>query len=172
MARRSIRTGSSGVHVGGGGEVQSLGAGDSVEVDPDAEGIASPLPSPRFRPATTRYRPCWTWITVTTTWAVARRTRSARLSRCRTGRRRRQGDCAATDGTPRGECPTRCSLAKARAQVYPGAIQPEEFQSPLLTNFWGHPVSIRAWIVLPPGYSEHREDATQLCIGHTALVPL
>jgi len=32
------------------------------------------------------------------------------------------------------------------------AIQPFEFESPLLTRFWGKPTSIRAWVVLPPDY--------------------
>jgi enterochelin esterase-like enzyme len=28
-------------------------------------------------------------------------------------------------------------------------------QSAMLTKFWGHPIFIRAWVVLPPGYAEH-----------------
>jgi enterochelin esterase-like enzyme len=29
----------------------------------------------------------------------------------------------------------------------------EEFESPLLTRFWGQPVKIRAWVILPPAYA-------------------
>jgi hypothetical protein len=47
------------------------------------------------------------------------------------------------------------AFSAAKAQVKPDVAQLEEFQSPLLTRFWGHPVSIRAWIILPPGYDAH-----------------
>jgi Putative esterase len=50
------------------------------------------------------------------------------------------------------------AVAKAKAQVSPGIAQLEQLQSPLLTRFWGRPVSIRAWVILPPGYSEHRKE--------------
>jgi enterochelin esterase-like enzyme len=30
----------------------------------------------------------------------------------------------------------------------------EEFQSPLLTRFWGRPINIRAWVILPPAYAQ------------------
>ena len=43
-------------------------------------------------------------------------------------------------------------LEKAMAKVRPGVAQKEEFESALLTRFWGHPVSLRAWVILPPGY--------------------
>ena len=47
------------------------------------------------------------------------------------------------------------AMAAAKAQAQPGVAQLEEFQSPLLTRFWGHPVSIKAWVILPPGYKAH-----------------
>ena len=43
-------------------------------------------------------------------------------------------------------------LARARAEAKPGVAQLEQFQSPLLTRFWGHPIEIKAWVILPPGY--------------------
>ncbi len=46
-------------------------------------------------------------------------------------------------------------LEKAKAEAKPGAAQLEEFQSALLTRFWGHPMKIRAWVILPPGYDPH-----------------
>ena len=54
------------------------------------------------------------------------------------------------------ENPRRVSmLAAAQAQAKPGVAQLEEFTSPLLSRFWGHPVTIKAWVILPPGYDEH-----------------
>ncbi|MBV8832700.1 MAG: enterochelin esterase [Acidobacteriaceae bacterium] len=44
-------------------------------------------------------------------------------------------------------------LSKANAKARTGAAQKEEFVSPSLSQFWGHPVTIRAWVVLPPGYN-------------------
>lgn len=46
-------------------------------------------------------------------------------------------------------------LQKARAEATPGVAQLEEFQSPLLTRFWGRPMKIGAWVILPPGYDAH-----------------
>ena len=52
------------------------------------------------------------------------------------------------------EVPARTeALAKMKAQAVPGVAQLEELQSPLLTRFWGRPTSIRAWVILPPGYT-------------------
>jgi enterochelin esterase-like enzyme len=44
-------------------------------------------------------------------------------------------------------------ISKATAKVQHGVAEKEEFVSPLLTEFWGHPVAIRAWVILPPDYS-------------------
>lgn len=46
---------------------------------------------------------------------------------------------------------------RAMAKVRPGVAQKEEFVSGLLSRFWGHPVSIRAWVILPPGYDTRHE---------------
>lgn len=45
------------------------------------------------------------------------------------------------------------AMAKAKQEATPDIARLEEFQSPLLTKFWGRPVTIRAWVILPPGYS-------------------
>src|SRR4029077_8199900 len=47
--------------------------------------------------------------------------------------------------------PQRASREKMMANVRPG-VQKEEFVSNLLSRFWGRPTSIRAWVILPPGY--------------------
>jgi hypothetical protein len=46
------------------------------------------------------------------------------------------------------------ALAKAHEQVKPGVIEEQELLSPLLTRFSGNPTSIKAWVVLPPGYEK------------------
>ena len=57
------------------------------------------------------------------------------------------------------ESPRRAAIkADMLAQAKPGVAQREQFESPLLTRFWGHPVSIKAWVILPPGYDEHAAD--------------
>jgi hypothetical protein len=66
-------------------EVQSLSAGASIEIDPDAEGIAFPTPFASITPETTRSRPCSTSTTPTTTVAVAHRIGLAPSSPCLTG---------------------------------------------------------------------------------------
>ena len=50
------------------------------------------------------------------------------------------------------------AVTKAHASVKPGVIEAQEMVSPLLTHFSGNPTSIKAWVVLPPGYNK---DAKQ-----------
>lgn len=47
------------------------------------------------------------------------------------------------------------AYARAKQAATPDVAQLQEFESPLLTKFWGHAVKIRAWVILPPGYSDH-----------------
>ena len=57
------------------------------------------------------------------------------------------------------ENPRRAAMmAAAKAQAKPGVAQLEEFKSPVLSRFWGHPMFIRAWVILPPGYDEHASE--------------
>jgi enterochelin esterase-like enzyme len=54
------------------------------------------------------------------------------------------------------ESPNRAAmLAAILKHVKTGEIEKQELESPLLTRFWGRPTSIRAWIILPPGYADH-----------------
>ncbi len=48
------------------------------------------------------------------------------------------------------------ALAHAMQQVKPGEIERQEMVSPLLTHFSGNSTSIRAWVILPPGYAGNR----------------
>ena len=43
-------------------------------------------------------------------------------------------------------------VTKALAEVKPGEVEKAEFQSPVLTAFWGKPTYVRGWVILPPGY--------------------
>jgi enterochelin esterase-like enzyme len=43
-------------------------------------------------------------------------------------------------------------IAAAQAQMKPGEEKLEEFESPMLSAFWGRAIKIRAWVILPPGY--------------------
>ena len=45
------------------------------------------------------------------------------------------------------------AMQKALAQVAPDVAQKEIFASPSLTAFWGHPVNLQSWVILPPGYN-------------------
>lgn len=45
------------------------------------------------------------------------------------------------------------ALEKAKQTAAANGAQLVEMESPLLTRFWGHSTKIRAWIILPPGYS-------------------
>jgi S-formylglutathione hydrolase FrmB len=50
------------------------------------------------------------------------------------------------------------AIAKLKDEANSGVAQLEEFESPLLTRFWGHSVKIKAWVVLPPGYTDSSSD--------------
>jgi enterochelin esterase-like enzyme len=140
-------------------EVQSLSAGDSVEIDPDAEGIASPAP---FASIPSGDYEVQAVLDVDHSYNYMGRGTQDWISPVVVLPHWTPGEGQETvlqlTGHPEENAQRAAALAKARAQVLPGAIQLEEFQSPVLTNFWGHPVSIRAWIVLPPGYSEQSKE--------------
>ena len=49
-------------------------------------------------------------------------------------------------------------LAKIEAMVRPGEIELVRMESPALTRFWGAPVPVQAYVVLPPGYAEQPRE--------------
>ena len=142
-------------------DVQGLAAGASVEVDPDAEDIAFPTPFATIPPGdyevqavldvdhTYNYlgRSPQNWISPVVTLAhwtpgegpgpVVQLTEHAAAS------------------------PGRAAFlekAHARLKELDGSIATEQLQSPLLTSFWGRPISFKAWVVLPPEYSRHDKE--------------
>jgi enterochelin esterase-like enzyme len=50
------------------------------------------------------------------------------------------------------------AMAKLKAAATPDVAQRVEIESPVLTRFWGHPVKIRAWVILPPAYAAHKSE--------------
>ena len=46
-------------------------------------------------------------------------------------------------------------LTEARTHIKDGEIERMECKSTALTRFWGRPVSINSYVVLPPGYTAH-----------------
>ena len=57
-------------------------------------------------------------------------------------------------------------VAKAMTEVKPGEVEKAEFESPVLTKFWGKPTYIRAWVMLPPGYTAHAKAYPTLYWTH------
>jgi len=50
------------------------------------------------------------------------------------------------------------AFAKLKQAATADVAQYEEFESPLLTRFWGHPVAIKAWVILPPNYADRGSE--------------
>lgn len=48
--------------------------------------------------------------------------------------------------------------AKLKTDAKPDVAQKEEFGSTALSSFWGHPVAVKAWVILPPGYAAHGKE--------------
>jgi enterochelin esterase-like enzyme len=46
----------------------------------------------------------------------------------------------------------------AKSQLKPGVAEEQVFNSPAMTNFWGAPTPIKAWVILPPDYLDNPRD--------------
>jgi enterochelin esterase-like enzyme len=62
------------------------------------------------------------------------------------------------DDHPPADPQSAALMEKAIAKVRPDVAQKEEFVSPLLSRFWGRPVAIRAWVILPPDYTTQSRE--------------
>ena len=49
-------------------------------------------------------------------------------------------------------------MAKARGEATHDVARLEEFESPVLTKFWGKPTYVKAWVILPPGYKDNAKQ--------------
>jgi len=72
------------------------------------------------------------------------------------------------DRHPEEDARWAAALERAKTEVKPGECELVEFESELLTRFWGRPVKIRAWVILPPGYAQEKA-ATYPTAGRTDL---
>jgi enterochelin esterase-like enzyme len=140
-------------------EIQSLSPGGSIEINPDAEGIAFPTPFASITPGNYEVQAV---LDVDHTYNYSGRGPQDWISPVLSLSHWVPGDGLAPTlqlTEHPSENPTRvAAVAKAKAQAAPGIAQLEQLQSPLLTRFWGRPVSLRAWVILPPGYSEHSKE--------------
>lgn len=50
------------------------------------------------------------------------------------------------------------AMEKLKQAATSDVAQLEEFDSPLLSRFWGHPVKIKAWVILPPAYASQATE--------------
>src|SRR5580692_6781394 len=140
-------------------EVQSLSAGASVDIDPDAEDIASPSPFASIPAGDYEVQAV---LDVDHSYNYSGRGPQDWISSVVSLPHWTPGEGSEPvlqlTGHPEENSERASLLAQARAEAADGAAQLEELQSQLLTRFWGHPVSIRAWIILPPGYAEHSAE--------------
>ena len=56
------------------------------------------------------------------------------------------------------EGPDEAKLPGVLASVKPEVAQPVDIQSSSLTQFWGKPTAIQAWVILPPNYETNRKQ--------------
>jgi hypothetical protein len=50
------------------------------------------------------------------------------------------------------------AFAKLKEAATSDVAQNVEFESPALSRFWGRPMKMKAWVILPPGYAVHPGD--------------
>jgi enterochelin esterase-like enzyme len=140
-------------------EVQSLAAGASVEIDPDAEGIASPAP---FATIPTGDYEIQAVLDVNHSYNYSGRGPQDWISPVTALPHWTPGEgpepILQLTGHPEEDPARTAALAKSKAQAVPGVAQLEELQSPVLTSFWGQPITIKAWVILPPNYTEHSKE--------------
>lgn len=56
------------------------------------------------------------------------------------------------------ESPRTEAMKALLASLKPDIVQQVEIESEFLTNFWGKPTAIRAWVILPPNYQANRQQ--------------
>jgi S-formylglutathione hydrolase FrmB len=140
-------------------EVHDLAAGVTIEIDPDAEDIAFPTP---FASIPTGDYEVQAVLDVDHTYNYGGRDPKDWVSPVVSLTHWTPGESAEptlplTEHAPEN-ADRATALAKAKAEVAESGAKLEEMQSPLLTRFWGRPIGIQAWVILPPGYTEHSQE--------------
>ena len=134
-------------------EIRDLAPGSSVEVDADA--MAYPKPFSQAKPGTYEAQAV---LDVDHSYNYRERTPGDWISPVVTLAGWKAGVAEpelVLDHHPEPNPQQTAMLAKAKEGATPDAAALEEFESPLLTRFWGRPTKIGAWVILPPGYAEH-----------------
>jgi enterochelin esterase-like enzyme len=140
-------------------EVHDLRPGASIEIDPDAEDIAFPTP---FASIPTGDYEMQAVLDVDHTYNYSGRGTEDWVSPVVTLAHWTPGEGVAptlqlTEHAPEN-ADRAAALAKAKAEVAESGARLEQMQSPLLSRFWGRPTGIQAWVILPPGYTEHSQE--------------
>jgi enterochelin esterase-like enzyme len=137
-------------------EVRDLAPGSSVEVDADE--MAYPKPFSSLPPGTYEAQAV---LDVDHTYNYRERVPQDWISPVVTLAGWRPGvgdeplltlDHHAVENAERAE-----ALAKLKQSATTNIAQLQEFESPLLSRFWGHSVKIKAWVILPPDYAVHKD---------------
>jgi enterochelin esterase-like enzyme len=143
----------------GASEVRGLAAGASVDIDPDAEDIAFPSPFASIPPGDYEVQAV---LNVDHTYNYGGRGPQDWVSPVLALAHLTPGEgpepSLQLTEHPAANPDRAAALAKAKADAVPGVAQLEELQSPLLTHFWGYPVSVKAWVILPPNYDGNKKE--------------
>lgn len=136
-------------------EIHDLKAGDSIEVDADQ--IAYPKP---FRELPAGLYEAQAVLDVAHNYNYTERTPEDWISPVVTLAGWHPGGAAEAELVlshhPEESPARKAAFEKLKASATPDAAQLQEFESPLLTSFWGKPTKIRAWVILPPDYAKSK----------------
>jgi S-formylglutathione hydrolase FrmB len=140
-------------------EVHDLAAGETIEIDPDAEDIAFPTP---FASIPTGDYEVQAVLDVDHSYNYGGRDPRDWVSPVVELAHWAPGVGAEptlqlTEHAPENAARA-TALAKAKAEAVESGARLERMQSPLLTRFWGRPIDVQAWVILPPGYAEHEQE--------------
>lgn len=134
-----------------GEEISGLISGGSVDVDTDD--LAFPEPFSDLRPGDYQVQAV---LDVAHTYGYSGRTAGDWVSDVVSLKDWTPGEgneptMKLTDTVPEKVQPNGTAVEESAAHL-------EEMVSPVLTKFWGRPMQVRAWVILPPGYEQNRQD--------------
>jgi enterochelin esterase-like enzyme len=140
-------------------EVHDLAAGATIEIDPDAEGIAFPTPFASIPIGDYEVQAA---LDVDHTYSYSGRDPQDWVSPVVSLAHWTPGSGAVptlqlTEHAPEN-ADHAAALAKARAEAVESGAGLERLESKLLTRFWGRPVDVQAWVILPPGYAQQAQE--------------
>ena len=132
-------------------EIRDLEPGESVEVDADREAFPKP-----FSDLTAGLYEVQVVLDVDHTYNYSGRSERDWMSPVVTLAGWHPGGGqepeVVLDRHPEQDPQRKAAFEKLKTSAKPDVARLEEFESPALTKFWGRPTTIRAWVMLPPGY--------------------